>query len=84
VLPVDWKGITQDGLTATNYQLLPGDRIYIRSDALLWFDGMLVKIVTPIERMFGVTLLGAVTVKQLQNMGRSQNFGSGTGTGTGF
>lgn len=31
VLPVDWKGITQDGLTATNYQLLPGDRLYVKA-----------------------------------------------------
>jgi protein involved in polysaccharide export with SLBB domain len=29
VLPVDWLGITRDGLTATNYQLLPGDRVYV-------------------------------------------------------
>jgi RNA polymerase sigma factor (sigma-70 family) len=31
VLPVDWKAITQDGQTETNYQLLPGDRLFVRS-----------------------------------------------------
>lgn len=28
-LPVDWKGITKHGLTHTNYQILPDDRIYV-------------------------------------------------------
>jgi polysaccharide export outer membrane protein len=32
-LPVDWKGITEQGDTATNYQLRPGDRIHIKSGA---------------------------------------------------
>ncbi|MBX9628573.1 MAG: polysaccharide biosynthesis/export family protein [Gemmataceae bacterium] len=31
VLPVDWAGITQRGETATNYQLLPGDRLYVKA-----------------------------------------------------
>ncbi len=29
ILPVDWKGITKDGISATNYQLLPGDRVHV-------------------------------------------------------
>ncbi len=28
-LPVDWSAITQDGATATNYQLFSGDRVYV-------------------------------------------------------
>jgi protein involved in polysaccharide export with SLBB domain len=32
VLPVDWAAITRRGAAATNYQLLPGDRIYVRAD----------------------------------------------------
>jgi polysaccharide export outer membrane protein len=31
VLPVDWVGITQHGVTTTNYQLLPGDRLYVKA-----------------------------------------------------
>ena len=31
VLPVDWCGITRKGRTATNYQLFPGDRVYVMS-----------------------------------------------------
>lgn len=29
ILRIDWEGITQRGETITNYQLLPGDRIYV-------------------------------------------------------
>jgi protein involved in polysaccharide export with SLBB domain len=29
-LPVDWKGITEQGRTETNYQLMPGDRVYVK------------------------------------------------------
>ena len=28
-LPVDWEAITREGDTTTNYQILPGDRIFI-------------------------------------------------------
>ncbi|HVK17539.1 MAG TPA: DUF1549 domain-containing protein, partial [Fimbriiglobus sp.] len=32
VLLVDYKGITQEGVTATNYQIMPGDRVYVSTD----------------------------------------------------
>jgi polysaccharide export outer membrane protein len=78
-LPVDWKAITQDGLVATNYQVFPGDRIYIQSDRLMALDGIVSKIVAPIERVFGVTFLGAQTIFRLQNMGRGVGQGAGGG-----
>jgi polysaccharide export outer membrane protein len=31
VLPVDWAAITQRGLTATNYQILDGDRLFLQA-----------------------------------------------------
>jgi RNA polymerase sigma factor (sigma-70 family) len=31
VLPVDWNAITRGGSTATNYQLRPGDRVFIEN-----------------------------------------------------
>ena len=67
VLPVDWKAITQAGNTTTNYQLLPGDRIYISSDCLITAYNYLDKILAPIERVFGVTLLGTTTVQSFRN-----------------
>jgi polysaccharide biosynthesis/export protein len=32
ILPVDLVAITEDGSTATNYQVMPGDRIFVRAD----------------------------------------------------
>src|SRR5207253_3031295 len=57
-MPIDWRGITQDAVTTTNYQLLPGDRIYIKADPLIAADSFIAKVTVPISRMFGFTLLG--------------------------
>jgi polysaccharide export outer membrane protein len=63
ILPVDWNAITQGGSTATNYQLFPGDRIYIHADPLIRLDNAIAKIISPFERLFGVTLLAETTVR---------------------
>jgi polysaccharide export outer membrane protein len=76
VLPVDWCGITQRGSAATNYQLFPGDRIYVHSDALIRTDSWLAKFLSPIDRVFGSVLLGSTTVNSIRNRGA-------TGTGPG-
>ncbi|MGF1580702.1 MAG: polysaccharide biosynthesis/export family protein [Gemmataceae bacterium] len=73
VLPVDWEAITQGGATCTNYQLFPGDRVYIRADTLITIDNWLAKALAPVERIFGITLLGSSTVNSIRN--------SGAGTG---
>jgi polysaccharide export outer membrane protein len=78
VLPVDWKGITQGGITATNYQVLPGDRIYVKADCLMRIDTALAKFLSPIQRVLGVTLLGGATVSSVSGAG------SGTGLASGF
>lgn len=67
ILPVSWQAIVQGGDTATNYQLLPGDRIYISSDPLIRTYNYLDKVLAPIERVLGVTLLGSSTVQSLRS-----------------
>ncbi len=69
ILPVDWEAITQGGATDTNYQIFPGDRIYVRADHLIRLDNTLAKIISPIERLFGITLLGNATVQSFRNTG---------------
>ena len=69
ILPVDWKGITRRGHTRTNYQLLPGDRVFVMSQPVAKFDSYLARILNPIERMFGVTLLGTSVVNTLGGAG---------------
>jgi polysaccharide biosynthesis/export protein len=76
VLPVDWVGITQHGLTETNYQLAPGDRVYVKAQNLVVVDTFLARVISPVERVFGILLLGNATVRAYgPNGGRS----SGTG-----
>ncbi len=74
---VDWRGITQDAVTTTNYQLLPGDRIYVKADTLIAADSFIAKITVPISRMFGLTLLGNGAVRSIQR-------GTNNGVGGGF
>lgn len=66
VLPVDWVSITTLGRTATNYQLLPGDRVFVKAQPLVTIDTHLARILSPIERLLGVTLLGTETVQTLE------------------
>jgi polysaccharide export outer membrane protein len=74
ILPVDWVGLTQYGIAATNYQVMPGDRIYVKAQRIVTVDTTLARIISPFERLFGVTLLGASTVNQIQ--GRGSGFGN--------
>ena len=78
-MPVDWDAITARGSTATNYQLLPGDRVFVSVDPWIAADNYLAKIIAPIERVLGVTLLGNSTVRSIQF--GTTGFGSGFGTG---
>jgi polysaccharide export outer membrane protein len=76
ILPVDWVGITQHGITVTNYQILPGDRIYVKAQKLVTIDRTLARIFAPIERVLGITLLGSQTVNSIKNpSGTSGNGG---------
>jgi polysaccharide export outer membrane protein len=67
IMPVDWRGITQCGESATNYQVFPGDRIYVDSDPWIKGDTWLAKRLSPVLRGFGATLLGASTVNTIKN-----------------
>jgi polysaccharide export outer membrane protein len=77
VLPVDWCGITQRGEAMTNYQVFPGDRIYVKADGLIRLDSGLGKVLAPVERVLGVTLLGSSVVNSIKN--RSGTGGTGAG-----
>ena len=82
VYPVDWEGLTTRGRTVTNYQLMPGDRVYINSESIVEFDTRLARIISPIERVLGVTILGHSTIQALK---RTDPLVNGTSTnGNGF
>jgi len=74
ILPVDWKAIACGGLPETNYQLFPGDRVYVKADKLITIDSKIAKALSPIERLLGVTLLGSTTYNSIT--GRGFGFGN--------
>jgi polysaccharide export outer membrane protein len=78
VLPVDWHAVSQRGDATTNYQILPGDRIFIAQDRLMATSNALGKVSAPLQRIFGTTLMGTYTAKAVKF------FGSNTGTGGGI
>jgi polysaccharide biosynthesis/export protein len=73
MLPVDWRGITQHGAMNTNWQVMPGDRIYVQADPVRRFNNNLSKFLEPIERVLGVTLLGSQTVNSIRNSNNNVN-----------
>lgn len=70
ILKVDWDGIAQGAQTCTNYQIFPGDRLYVKADPFITFDTNLSKITAPFERILGLTILGTGVVNSIQNGGQ--------------
>jgi len=69
ILPVDWKGVTRRGQTRTNYQILPGDRVFVMSQPLTKFDTYFARVLAPVNRAFGAALLGYSTVNYIRTGG---------------
>ena len=81
ILPVDWRGITRRGSTRTNFQVLPGDRVFVMGNPLSKLDTQMARVLAPAERALGATLLGTSTVQQLKFFNRGFGLvGSGVGT----
>lgn len=76
VLDVDWDAIVRGARTSTNYQILPGDRVYVQADEFITFDTGLAKLTAPLERVLGFVLLGHGTVRSLQFGHRGQQGGN--------
>jgi polysaccharide export outer membrane protein len=78
ILPVDWVAVTQRGDSTTNYQILPGDRLFISEDKLVAIDTKMGKIIAPFERIMGFTSLGVSSVSSVKFFGQNQG-GIGNG-----
>jgi len=78
LLPVDIEAIMKGGATATNYQILPGDRVFIAQDHMIAFNSLIEKWTAPFERIFGFALLGSSTIQQMNRFpyGFNPNFGA--------
>ncbi|MEM6328895.1 MAG: polysaccharide biosynthesis/export family protein [Planctomycetota bacterium] len=69
ILPVDYTAITRGGQTATNYQLMDGDRLFISVDPLTRFDSLVGSITQPFERLLGFTSLGTAMLNRIDRFG---------------
>lgn len=57
ILPVNWRAIIDAADTSTNWQVLPGDRIFIAEDKLIALNSFIDKVIDPFERIVGFNLL---------------------------
>jgi hypothetical protein len=69
ILPVNWEEISRGASTATNYQIMPRDRIYIAEDSYLKFNSLVFKYTQPFERLFGFVSLGTGMANQIKRFG---------------
>jgi len=83
ILPIHWEVLVMGGDTATNWQLFPGDRIYIGADPWIECNNTMAKVMAPIERALGITLLGASTFQIIRNNNNNNN-GNNNGNFGGF
>jgi protein involved in polysaccharide export with SLBB domain len=68
VMPIDWNAITQSGSTATNYQIFPGDRIYVDSNCLIRLNNYLSQVLNPVNQVMGSLFLGINTALGFQSL----------------
>ena len=72
VFPINWPAIVKGGSPGTNYQLFPGDRIYVQSNPLIAINNRVNQIWAPVmatfNNMFGLTLLGTSTVGSIEGV----------------
>ncbi|MDO4574885.1 MAG: polysaccharide biosynthesis/export family protein [Planctomycetia bacterium] len=78
-LPVDWEAISGGGSTATNYQLMPNDRVFIVQDNFTTTSNWINRVMSPFERAAGVLSFGASTARNIRNMDSDYGYGSGYG-----
>lgn len=73
VLHVDWNAIAQGAQTSTNYQILPGDRLYVKADPWITFDTNFAKFTAPFERVLGFAILGGGAARSFSNNNNNNN-----------
>ncbi len=73
ILPIDFDAITRGASAGTNYQIMPGDRVFIAEDGMWAVNNFLAKAISPLQRLLGVSALGTSTVRSMQTLGRASS-----------
>jgi polysaccharide export outer membrane protein len=74
VLPISWEDITRGASTATNYQLMPGDRLFIAEDRYGKATATFAKILRPFESLFGFVSLATSSLNRIDRFGLGNTF----------
>jgi polysaccharide export outer membrane protein len=88
IFPINWPALVQGGSPATNYQLMPGDRLYVQSNPWVKANNRITQVLAPIQSLLGFELLATSTVSS--TVGTVQQFKTGAtgavlaGTGVGL
>ncbi len=77
IIPVDINAITRRARTETNYQLLPGDRLYVRAQPLDQFNNRVSRMSGFVEQFLGRTIFYISTLQFLQGAGGNPFFFGG-------
>jgi polysaccharide export outer membrane protein len=59
LFPVDWNGITRRAALATNYQVIPGDRIFVNANPLVTLSNRTQQVLQTPQQIAGAALLGS-------------------------
>lgn len=78
LFPINWPALTQGGSPETNYQLLPGDRLYVRANPLNTLSMRIMQVIRPIEMTMGFGMLGFAATGEGNSVIRSIQTGAST------
>ena len=68
--------LTTEDMTAlagTNYQVLPGDRVFIAEDKMIALSNLIARVTKPVEQLLGTVGLASSTTRGIQTLGRGYN-----------
>jgi polysaccharide export outer membrane protein len=74
ILPVNWEDITRGASTATNYQMMPGDRLFIAENKYSRATAAVSNMLRPFESVFGFVSLGTSTLNRIVRFGLGNTF----------
>jgi polysaccharide export outer membrane protein len=78
ILPVDWASITTRARTETNYQLMPGDRLYVDGQSIVTVNNVMTKVFAPLQNLAGFAILGRGAVAEFAQPLKGTNGQVGT------
>lgn len=74
ILPVEWEDITRGASTATNYQMMPGDRLFIAENKVTRFGNIVSTTLRPFESVVGFISLTTSTANRIVRFGLGNTF----------